>query len=40
MSVDFNVKGQQMMNFPLEEELLLILDTYFVQEWWFKFKMP
>ncbi len=40
MSVDFDVKGQQVMNFSLEEALLLIMDTYFVQGWWFKVKMP
>ncbi len=33
MFVDFDVWGQQDIDFSLEEALLLIMDLYFGQKW-------
>ncbi len=39
MLVDFDVRGQGMDFFSLEEELLLLIDWYFFQERQLKVKM-
>ncbi len=40
MSVDFDVRGQQGMDFSPKEVLLWIMDLYFGQNWQFKVKTP
>ncbi len=40
MLLDFDVKGQQLWMFSLEEALLWFMDSYFGQKQQFKVKMP
>ncbi len=41
MLLDFDMRGQQEMDFvSLEEALLWIIDSYFDQKWRFKVKTP